>query len=139
MEGDGDGMRLNTFLNQWYGHELSKKQKSDSISLYGQLSSGMSLNISNFSLTKSRTSNCSPASIGSDVRNHQVLIEHCKRGKHRTGCAIGCLRKLQKWCLSSVFDQYLHFAAVKARSKDQRFMELLDASSLMHLTMASQY
>ncbi|TVU28716.1 hypothetical protein EJB05_20246 [Eragrostis curvula] len=57
---------------------------------------------------------------------------------HRTGCVVGCLRKLQKWCLSSVFDEYLHFAAAKARSTDQRFMELFDASSLMHLT-ASQY
>ncbi|KAL6912050.1 hypothetical protein ACP4OV_000855 [Aristida adscensionis] len=73
-----------------------------------------------------------------DVRNQPVLI-HCKRGKHRTGCVVGCLRKLQKWCLSSVFDEYLHFAAAKARSTDQRFMELFDASSLMHLTTASQY
>nr|ACG40839.1 tyrosine specific protein phosphatase family protein [Zea mays] len=73
-----------------------------------------------------------------DVRNQPVLI-HCKRGKHRTGCVVGCLRKLQKWCLSSVFDEYLHFAAAKARTTDQRFMELFDASSLMHLTAASQY
>jgi len=58
--------------------------------------------------------------------------------QHRTGCVVGCLRKLQKWCLSSVFDEYLHFAAAKARSTDKRFMELFDASSLMHLT-ASQY
>ncbi|EOX93343.1 Phosphotyrosine protein phosphatases superfamily protein isoform 2 [Theobroma cacao] len=40
-----------------------------------------------------------------DARNHPVLI-HCKRGKHRTGCLVGCLRKLQRWCLSSVFDEY---------------------------------
>ncbi|XP_062221857.1 uncharacterized protein LOC133921120 [Phragmites australis] len=64
-----------------------------------------------------------------DVRNQPVLI-YCKRGKHRTGCVVGCLRKLQKWCLSSVFDEYLHFAAAKARGTDQRFMELFDASSL---------
>jgi len=111
-------------------------------------------------------SNSSPVSIYSDVRNQPVLI-HCKRGKvsllhsssafpfhdttiafdlpdadaasvffqHQTGCVVGCLRKLQKWCQFSVFDEYLHF---KARSTDQRFMELFDASSLMHLT-ASQY
>ncbi|KAF7091268.1 hypothetical protein CFC21_093878 [Triticum aestivum] len=71
-----------------------------------------------------------------DVRNHPVLI-HCKRGKHRTGCVVGCLRKLQKWRLSSVFDEYLHFAAAKARKTDQRFMELFDTSSLVHL-LASQ-
>ncbi|KAJ7964795.1 Tyrosine-protein phosphatase [Quillaja saponaria] len=66
-----------------------------------------------------------------DVRNHPVLI-HCKRGKHRTGCVVGCLRKLQKWCLTSVFDEYQRFAASKARVADQRFMELFDVSSLKH-------
>ncbi|KQK01697.1 hypothetical protein BRADI_3g57630v3 [Brachypodium distachyon] len=71
-----------------------------------------------------------------DVRNHPLLI-HCKRGKHRTGCVVGCLRKLQKWRLSSVFDEYHHFAAAKARKTDQRFMELFDTSSLLQFS-ASQ-
>ncbi|XP_052489148.1 probable tyrosine-protein phosphatase DSP4 [Gossypium raimondii] len=70
-----------------------------------------------------------------DVRNHPVLI-HCNRGKHRTGCLVGCLRKLQRWCLSSVFDEYQRFAATKARVSDQRFMELFDVSSLKHLPMS---
>ncbi|XP_072953081.1 inositol diphosphatase DSP1-like [Typha angustifolia] len=68
-----------------------------------------------------------------DDRNHPLLI-HCKRGKHRTGCVVGCLRKLQQWCLSSVFDEYQRFAAAKARISDQRFMELFDISSLKHLS-----
>ncbi|GMI69111.1 plant and fungi atypical dual-specificity phosphatase 1 [Hibiscus trionum] len=70
-----------------------------------------------------------------DVRNHPVLI-HCNRGKHRTGCLVGCLRKLQRWCLSSVFDEYQRFAAAKARVSDQRFMELFDVSSVKHLPMS---
>ncbi|CAK7349043.1 unnamed protein product [Dovyalis caffra] len=65
-----------------------------------------------------------------DVKNHPVLI-HCKRGKHRTGCLVGCLRKLQKWCLSSIFDEYQRFAAAKARVSDQRFMELFDVSTCL--------
>ncbi|XP_050208050.1 tyrosine-protein phosphatase DSP1 [Mercurialis annua] len=69
-----------------------------------------------------------------DERNHPVLI-HCKRGKHRTGCVVGCLRKLQRWCLSSIFDEYQRFAAAKARVSDQRFMELFDISSLKHIPM----
>ncbi|KAL0916556.1 hypothetical protein M5K25_014077 [Dendrobium thyrsiflorum] len=68
-----------------------------------------------------------------DIRNHPLLI-HCKRGKHRTGCVVGCLRKLQKWCLSSVFDEYQLFAAAKARVSDQRFMERFDVASLKHLS-----
>ncbi|XP_068640731.1 probable tyrosine-protein phosphatase DSP4 [Aristolochia californica] len=67
-----------------------------------------------------------------DVKNHPILI-HCNRGKHRTGCLVGCLRKLQRWCLSSVFDEYQRFAAAKARVSDQRFMERFDVSSLKHL------
>lgn len=68
-----------------------------------------------------------------DTRNHPLLI-HCKRGKHRTGCLVGCLRKLQRWCLSSVFDEYQRFAAAKARVSDQRFMEKFDISNLKHLS-----
>ncbi|CAN0914376.1 Tyrosine-protein phosphatase DSP1 [Linum grandiflorum] len=70
-----------------------------------------------------------------DVKNHPILI-HCKRGKHRTGCVVGCMRKLQKWCLSSIFDEYQRFAAAKARVSDQRFMELFDVSTLKHLPMS---
>lgn len=70
-----------------------------------------------------------------DVNNHPVLI-HCKRGKHRTGCLVGCLRKLQRWCLTSIFDEYQRFAAAKTRVSDQRFMELFDISSLKHLSMS---
>ncbi|XP_074273094.1 inositol diphosphatase DSP4-like [Silene latifolia] len=70
-----------------------------------------------------------------DVRNHPLLI-HCKRGKHRTGCLVGCLRKLQKWCLSSIFDEYQRFAAAKARVSDQRFIELFDIHSLKHLPIS---
>lgn len=67
-----------------------------------------------------------------DTRNHPILI-HCKRGKHRTGCVVGCLRKLQRWCLTSIFDEYQRFAAAKTRVSDLRFMELFDISSLKHL------
>ncbi|RZC80363.1 hypothetical protein C5167_042936 [Papaver somniferum] len=70
-----------------------------------------------------------------DVRNHPLLI-HCKRGKHRTGCLVGCLRKSQRWCLSSVFDEYRRFAAAKARITDQRFMEKFDATNLNHLSFS---
>ncbi|XP_052180512.1 tyrosine-protein phosphatase DSP1-like isoform X2 [Diospyros lotus] len=62
-----------------------------------------------------------------DVNNRPLLI-HCKRGKHRTGCVVGCLRKTQRWCLSSIFEEYQRFAADKTRVSDQTFMELFDIS-----------
>ncbi|XP_071697796.1 inositol diphosphatase DSP3-like [Rutidosis leptorrhynchoides] len=64
-----------------------------------------------------------------DVRNHPVLI-HCKRGKHRTGCFVGCLRKLQNWCLSSVLEEYKLYAGEKSREMDLRFLETYDVSYL---------
>ncbi|XP_021294980.1 probable tyrosine-protein phosphatase At1g05000 [Herrania umbratica] len=67
-----------------------------------------------------------------DEKNHPLLI-HCNRGKHRTGCLVGCLRKVQRWCLSSIFDEYQRFAAAKARVSDQRFMERFEVCSLKHL------
>ncbi|XP_024982008.1 tyrosine-protein phosphatase DSP3-like [Cynara cardunculus var. scolymus] len=64
-----------------------------------------------------------------DVRNHPVLI-HCKRGKHRTGCLVGCLRKLQNWCLSSVLEEYKFYAGEKSRDMDLKFLETYDVSYL---------
>ncbi|CAO1633189.1 unnamed protein product [Jaminaea pallidilutea] len=60
-----------------------------------------------------------------DRRNHPMLI-HCNKGKHRTGCLIGCLRRLQRWSLTTIFDEYRRFSAPKSRSMDQEFIELFD-------------
>ncbi|KAJ2507330.1 tyrosine-protein phosphatase siw14 [Coemansia sp. RSA 1939] len=65
-----------------------------------------------------------------DSRNHPVLI-HCNKGKHRTGCLVGCLRKLQEWTSTSVFDEYRRFSAPKSRSMDQLFIELFDVRPVL--------
>ncbi|KAG7555478.1 Protein-tyrosine phosphatase-like [Arabidopsis suecica] len=64
-----------------------------------------------------------------DVRNHPILI-HCKRGKHRTGCLVGCLRKVQNWCLLSVLEEYQKCAGLKWRQRDLRFIEDFDVLRL---------
>ncbi|CAG8620124.1 5986_t:CDS:2 [Dentiscutata heterogama] len=65
-------------------------------------------------------------------RNHPILI-HCNKGKHRTGCLVGCLRKLQRWTHTSIFDEYRRFSSPKSRSMDQQFIELFDASQVWRL------
>lgn len=50
--------------------------------------------------------------------------------QHRTGCVIGCLRKLQNWCLSSVFEEYNRFAGAKSRITDLRFIETFEVLKL---------
>ncbi|KAI8909100.1 tyrosine phosphatase family-domain-containing protein [Gorgonomyces haynaldii] len=65
-----------------------------------------------------------------DTRNHPILI-HCNKGKHRTGCLVGCLRKIQHWTLTSIFDEYRRFSYPKARSMDQQFIELFDETKVI--------
>ncbi|KNC85444.1 hypothetical protein SARC_02394 [Sphaeroforma arctica JP610] len=64
-----------------------------------------------------------------DVRNHPILI-HCNKGKHRTGCLVGCLRKLQSWSHTSICDEYRRFSYPKSRTLDQQFIELFDISGI---------
>lgn len=64
-----------------------------------------------------------------DKRNHPLLI-HCNKGKHRTGCLVGCLRKLQHWSYSVIFDEYRKFSQPKSRSMDQQFIELFDITKI---------
>lgn len=69
------------------------------------------------------------AKIVLDPTNHPILI-HCNRGKHRTGCLVGVIRRLQMWSLSLIFDEYRKFAAPKERHMDQQFIELYNDSLL---------
>eukprot|EP00639_Heterosigma_akashiwo_P004402 CAMPEP_0194570786 /NCGR_PEP_ID=MMETSP0292-20121207/7974_1 /TAXON_ID=39354 /ORGANISM="Heterosigma akashiwo, Strain CCMP2393" /LENGTH=243 /DNA_ID=CAMNT_0039421329 /DNA_START=215 /DNA_END=946 /DNA_ORIENTATION=- len=64
-----------------------------------------------------------------DPQNHPILI-HCNKGKHRTGCIVGCLRKVQGWAHSSICDEYIRFAQPKARIVDQRCIELFDPDAI---------
>ena len=64
--------------------------------------------------------------------NHPILI-HCNRGKHRTGCLVGCIRKLQNWSLSMIFDEYRRFAFPKVRALDQQFIELYDDTEIIKM------
>ncbi|GAA5978900.1 hypothetical protein JCM10908_002727 [Rhodotorula pacifica] len=57
-----------------------------------------------------------------DKRNHPMLI-HCNKGKHRTGCVVGCLRRIQSWSLTSIFDEYRRYSTPKSRAMDLQFIE----------------
>lgn len=51
------------------------------------------------------------------------LLMHCNKGKHRTGSVVGCLRKIRGWALSTIFTEYLLYAAPKTRLEDQQLIE----------------
>lgn len=51
----------------------------------------------------------------------------CSQGRYRTGTVIGCLRKLQRWNLASVFEEYRrHAERDRARISTELFIELFD-------------
>lgn len=70
--------------------------------------------------------------IAINPENHPILI-HCNRGKHRTGCLVGCIRKLQNWSLTMIFDEYRRFAFPKARALDQQFIEMYDDKEIVEI------
>jgi len=54
------------------------------------------------------------------------------QGKHRTGCLVGTLRKVQRWSLTSTIDEYRRFAGLKVRALDQQFIELFDTRKVLY-------
>lgn len=64
-----------------------------------------------------------------DKRNHPILV-HCNAGKHRTGCVMGILRRLQGWALTPVLAEYRMYATPKERVMDQMFIELFNIGNL---------
>ncbi|KAJ1930872.1 tyrosine-protein phosphatase required for protection against superoxide stress (By similarity), partial [Linderina pennispora] len=60
-----------------------------------------------------------------DKANHPMAIM-CNIGRHRTGTVVGCLRKLQRWNLASIFEEYRRFAGPKVRMLNEQFIELFD-------------
>lgn len=50
----------------------------------------------------------------------------CHLGRHRTGTVIGCLRKVQRWNLASIFEEYRRYAGSKVRLLNEQFIELFD-------------
>lgn len=59
--------------------------------------------------------------------------------QHRTGCLVGCLRKVQSWCLSSVLEEYQKNAGLKWRQRDLNFIEAFDIVSLRQCLLSIMY
>lgn len=47
-----------------------------------------------------------------NVTNYPLLIMDIL-GRHITGTVVGCLRKVQKWKLTSIFQEYRRYAGIK--------------------------
>jgi tyrosine-protein phosphatase OCA1 len=61
----------------------------------------------------------------------------CHLGRHRTGTVVGCLRKVQQWNLTSIFEEYRRYAGTKVRLQNEQFIELFD-TDLVRVPPAQQ-
>ncbi len=68
-----------------------------------------------------------------DPKLQHVLLMDTGAG-HRVGAVVGCLRKLQNWCISAILDEYRRYARDKARDSVEHFLELFD-TDLVHVTV----
>lgn len=64
-----------------------------------------------------------------DPAKHPVLV-HCEKGNHRTGCLIGCLRKLMNWSLTSIFAEYRRHTGGNVRVLDLQAIELFSCAEI---------
>lgn len=60
-----------------------------------------------------------------DTRMYPAYVM-CSQGRHRTGTIIGCLRKFQRWALSSIIEEYHRHADGRGRLANEQFIELFD-------------
>jgi tyrosine-protein phosphatase OCA1 len=58
--------------------------------------------------------------------DHAPVMVMCNLGRHRTGTVVGCIRKLQRWNLASIFEEYRRHAGQKVRVMNEQFIELFD-------------
>jgi hypothetical protein len=66
-------------------------------------------------------------------QSHYPLLIHCNKGKHRTGCTVACLRKIQGEGTRAALHEYHTYAGSKARSLDETFIRGFDERSLLWL------
>jgi hypothetical protein len=60
-----------------------------------------------------------------DSRNYPLYI-HCNQGKHRTGCVVACLRKIQGMPIEDVIAEYRVYSEPKARDGDMELIRSFD-------------
>eukprot|EP00729_Bicosta_minor_P002456 gene2456-7772_t len=59
-------------------------------------------------------------------RSKYPLLIACNLGRHHTGTVVGCLRKLQRWNLTSIVEEYRRYAGSKVRLLNEQFIEFFD-------------
>lgn len=64
---------------------------------------------------------CEALLVVLDATNYPLYI-HCNQGRHRTGCVIACMRKVQGWPIEAIVAEYEAYANPKTRDGDLEFI-----------------
>jgi tyrosine-protein phosphatase SIW14 len=65
---------------------------------------------------------CEALLVVLDATNYPLYI-HCNRGRHRTGCVIACMRKVQGWPMEAIVAEYEAYSNPKTRDGDLEFIK----------------
>ncbi|KAK4551965.1 tyrosine-protein phosphatase siw14 [Recurvomyces mirabilis] len=81
---------------------------------------------------------CEALLIVLDAENYPLHI-HCNQGKHRTGCLIACLRKIQRRPMCDILLEYYTYAYPKARPGDVELIKAFDPEAVFDYAKAHGY
>lgn len=81
---------------------------------------------------------CEALLIVMDCANYPLYV-HCNQGRHRTGCVIACLRKVQRWPIDAVLAEYRAYAHPKARDGDVELIKQFDPEAVYDYAKSKGY
>lgn len=66
-----------------------------------------------------------------DKNNYPILVA-CRTGRNLTGVVVACLRKLQRWSLISIYEEYRRYAGgSRLQQQHEQFIELFDTDLIV--------
>ncbi|EMC97567.1 hypothetical protein BAUCODRAFT_53222, partial [Baudoinia panamericana UAMH 10762] len=72
---------------------------------------------------------CAALLLVMDSANYPMYI-HCNQGRHRTGCVLACLRKIQRWPIEDILAEYEAYANPKVRTGDVDLIRAFDPEAV---------
>lgn len=70
---------------------------------------------------------------------HPIMLV-CKTGKALTGVVVACLRKLQKWSMISIFEEYRRYSGgSRLQPQQEQFIEIYDTDLIDITSSSPQY
>ena len=73
-----------------------------------------------------------------DSSNYPLYI-HCNQGKHRTGCVVACLRKIQGLPIEEILAEYHAYAGLKAREGDISVIKAFEPDAVFEYASTNGY